>query len=94
MSRGFDGRRVLADLAATRDILRRRAQRIAECGGDPTVTADHLEGLARLESLLCGSTDVHHLCLRLAELESTGRTRIAHAELFTLLTVKEPCAST
>lgn len=58
MSDVFYVRDVLHDLTAIRAILRMRAQKIIEAGGDVTVTLSHLDALERLERLLCGSCNI------------------------------------
>jgi hypothetical protein len=76
---------VLGDLAAIRAILRLRAQRIIEAGGDARVTEGHIAALERLEHLLCGTCNIAHVRIRLGNYEARGQVSISHAELFKLL---------
>lgn len=76
---------VLADLAAIRAILRHRAQRIQEAGGDPTVTLTHLEALDKLERFLCGECSLIQLQRRLVDYTANGRRRAHRAEVFKLM---------
>jgi hypothetical protein len=84
MSEGvFYVRDVLGDLAAIRAILRHRAQRIEEAGGDPTVTMGHVEALDKLEHFLCGSCNPAKLRNLLANYE--GQQVMSRAEVFKLM---------
>ena len=85
MSEVFYVRDVLGDMAAIREILRHRAQRIQEAGGDPTVTLGHMEALEKLERFLVGECNVVQLQARLIDYSEDGRRRVHRAELFKLM---------